>query len=536
LAAKGWGWYGLSLVVFLLALLSKIAVVMLPLVLLGCVWWRRGRVRWRDVLYSGPFWVCSLLWGLVSVNVMRESAVMINGPLSRVVIAGCVPWFYLYKALLPLDLAVIYPRWDINPSRLVSYLPGVLLIGCFAVGWRNHKTWGKPLLFGLGYFVVTLFPVLGFFDNGFYQYSLVADHWQYYSIVGVIALVIAAGEKICRRMGERGRHVGVLASVAVLVTLGAATWTRANVYKDEETLWRDNLAKNPNAWVARNNLGIDLVQAGKIQEAILQFEQALQIRPDYPQAHNNLGNRLAQSGRIQEAIAHYEQALRIKPDYVEAHNNLGVVLNGQGKVPQAIAHYEQALRIEPDSAEVHNNLGVALSHVGRVQDAIAHFEQALRCKPDSAEAFNILGNALLRTGKTKEAITHFEQALRIKPTYAEAHNDLGNALLRSGRIQDAINEYGQAVRLKPGFAEGHYNLANALIQTGQIQGAIEHYEAMLRIEPGSAPAHNNLGAALFQVGRVQDAIWHFEEALRLKPDDAEAQDNLARARGSSVSR
>ena len=154
-----------------------------------------------------------------------------------------MPWFYLYKALLPFDLTVIYPKWEIDASRWVSYVPGMILVGCLALFWWKRKTWGRPLLFGLGYFVVTLFPVLGFFDQGFYQFSLVADHWQYYSIVGVIALAVAAGELICRRMGERRRHLGAAAGVIVLLALGVATWRRATVYVNSETLWRDNVQK-----------------------------------------------------------------------------------------------------------------------------------------------------------------------------------------------------------------------------------------------------------------------------------------------------
>ena len=86
-------------------------------------------------------------------------------------------------------------------------------------------------------------------------------------------------------------------------------------------------------------------QAGKIEEAIAHYEQALRINPDYAEAHNNLGLLLAQTGRIEEAIAHFEQALRIKPDYAEAHCALGMALEQTGQVREAVGHYEQALRI-----------------------------------------------------------------------------------------------------------------------------------------------------------------------------------------------
>ena len=437
-----WRWYGLSLAAFLLALLSKTAVVMLPVVLLGCVWWLRGRVRRKDLLRSLPFFVLSLVLGLVTIwfqyhRAMGGSAVRTDGFLSRLAAAGWVPWFYLYKALLPVNLTVIYPKWEIDASRWISYVPGMLLVGCLALFWWKRKTWGRPLLFGLGYFVAMLFPVLGFFDQGFYQYSLVADHWQYYSIIGVIALVVAAGVTLCRETGSLRRRIGTVAGAVVLVALGASTWIRASVYSDAETLWRDTLAKNPNAWVAHDSLGNALLRAGRLQDAIRHYEQALQIKPDYAVAHDNLGNALLQAGRLQDAIGHYEQALRIKPDDAVEHYNLGNALLQAGRLQDAIGHYEQALRIKPDYADAHINLAAALYGLGKIQDAIGHYEQGLRIKPDSGDAHYNLGTALLGLGKIHDAIWHYEQALRVKPDDAEAHENLGSALLQAGKTEEA---------------------------------------------------------------------------------------------------
>ena len=178
-----WRWYGLSFAAFLLALFSKTAVVMLPLVLLGCGWWMRGRLRWKDLLCSVPFFILSLVLGLVTIWFQHHRAlhhlVRSDGFPARLAAAGWVPWFYLYKALLPVNLTLMYPKWSVDASGWLSYVPGAALIVCFLVFWRARRTWGRPLLFGFGYFVAMLVPVLGFFDQGFYTYSLVADHWQY---------------------------------------------------------------------------------------------------------------------------------------------------------------------------------------------------------------------------------------------------------------------------------------------------------------------------------------------------------------------
>ncbi len=526
------GKYVLSLTAFLLALFSKTAVVMLPVVLLGCVWWRHGKVRWQDLRRSVPFFAFSLMMGLVTVwfhdyHILKGRAVLTGGFLSRLAGAGWAPWFYLYKALLPFDLNVVYPKWEINASSWVSYVPGMALVGCFAFFWRKRRTWGRPLLFGLGYFVVTLFPVLGFFDQSFYAYSLVADHWQYYAIVGIIALVIAAGAAIGRRMGQQSRYADVLMGAILLAVLAVATWRRSCVYADDETLWRENVSKNPKAWVAHDNLGTILVRLGKAEEAIRHWEQALRIKPNDAMAHYNLGLALLRTGKAQEAIEHFDQALQLKPDDAETHCHWGVALAQLGRMPEAIRHYEQALRIKPDYAEAHYYLGVALIRLNRVPEATAHWEQAVRFKPDYAEAQYNLGIALEQAGRLKEAIAHLQQAVRIKPGFAEAHYNLAVALARLGRLPEAIGHWEQALRIKPDYAEAHYNLGLELSQVGKIQDAIGHFEQALKLKPDYADAHYNLGLVLEQTGNTRDAIGHYEQALKIKPDAPALQNNLA---------
>jgi len=339
---------------------------MLPVVVLGCVWWLRGRVTARDIRNSVRFFALALIMGLVTIwfqhhRSMGGHPVRAAGFAARLATAGWAPWFYLSKALMPVNLTMIYPKWEVDATRWVSYVPGVILIGSLTWFWWKRKTWGRPLLFGLGYFVVMLFPVLGFFDQAFNRFSLVADHWQYYAIVAPIALVIAGGESVCRRLGDRGRYLGTLTAVVMVIVLGTATWNRCNVYANNEALWRDNVARNPKAAMAYNDLGFELSRSGRLPEAVADFEQALRIDPDLAEAHNNLGFALEQTSKFAEAIEQYQQVLRLNPNIPETHNNLGDVLAQTGRFDEAIAQYEQALRIRPNYANACNNLAWQLA-------------------------------------------------------------------------------------------------------------------------------------------------------------------------------
>jgi len=470
-------WYVLALLVFLLALLSKTSVVMLPFVLLGCVWWQQGRIGRKDLLRSIPFFVLSIVLGLVTVwyqsNAIGGDVIRTGGFFSRLAGAGWAIWFYIYKAIIPYKLSFVYPRWEIDPSSVLSYVPGAILIGCFAVFWWYRKGWGRAPFFALFYFVVTLFPVLGFFDINFMRYSLVTDHWQYTSIIGIIALSIGVGAWIVQRWQGKFQKLSIVVAGAVVSVLCVLTWGQCHIYKNVEALWRDTASKNPNAWLAHNNLGTALLDQGRFEEAVFHCSEALRINPNHVKIHCALGTALAGQGRPEEAARHFFEAIRIEPNYAEAHNDLGRALNDMGRFEEALGHFAQAVKLKPGSAEAHANLGVGLARTGRLNEATSHFSEALRIEPDFEGAHYNLGLALAGQGRMKEAIPYFSRAVEINPDFAEAHYNLGALLAGLGRFEEAIRHFSEALRIRPDFIQAKHSLNRALKEAGKIPADVE---------------------------------------------------------------
>jgi tetratricopeptide (TPR) repeat protein len=245
-----------------------------------------------------------------------------------------------------------------------------------------------------------LFPVLGFFDQSFYQYSFVTDHWQYFSIIAVIALATAGGVSVYRRSGTFGRCSICVISASLMLALGCATWSRTHVYANSEALWRDVIAKNPNAWSAHVNLGNAFLEVGKVQDAAVQYEEALKIEPFLAEPHNNLGTILIRSGQLPEAISHYEQALRIKLDYPEAQNNIGLALMSAGEFEAAVQHLKAAIQLNPNYGEARYNLAVILANQGKTDEAISQLGLAVEVEPDRQE-FRTQLEALRRLKSTR---------------------------------------------------------------------------------------------------------------------------------------
>jgi len=395
-------WYWLSVAAFVLAMLSKGSVAVLPLLLLAILWWLRPLTT-RDLVRTAPFFLVAVVLVCVDVWFQRHGAPIEfrrAGAIERLLGAAAGVWFYLYKALLPINLAFIYPQWHIQTDHLLWWLPLLAAVAATSALWWFRQGWSRPLLLTWVYFCVSLVPVLGFTDVAFMEHALVADHYQHLAIIGVLALLAAAWSTWQRRTSGASRWVSAATAVAVAGGLTVLTWQQSRLYADARTLYQATLQANPDSWLAHNNFGGVLFEAGQVPEAIGHFREALRLNPRYADAHNNLGVALRATGQLSEAIEHHEQALRLKPDYVLAHYNLGMALAQAGKPQEAIGHFQQALRLRPTYAEVYNDMGAALAQTGKLQQAIEHFQQALRLKPDFADAQYNLGIALAMQQKT----------------------------------------------------------------------------------------------------------------------------------------
>ena len=214
--------HGWALASFVLALLSKGSVVGLPVVLLLCAWWRRGRIQRRDIIRSLPFFAASAVMSAVEIwfqihQSIGADVVRADGLLARAAGAGTAVWFYILKTLWPARLIFVYPRWHIDPAHVLVWIPDLALVALAALGWRFRSSWGKPVLFALGYCLAMLLPILGFINVYFMRYSLVADHYQYVSLVAAIALAAAA---VRRLAGRRGGGEAMPAPAAAPVVRG----------------------------------------------------------------------------------------------------------------------------------------------------------------------------------------------------------------------------------------------------------------------------------------------------------------------------
>jgi tetratricopeptide (TPR) repeat protein len=288
--------------------------------------------------------------------------------------------------------------------------------------------------------------------------------------------------------------------------------------------FREALENHPTNTSAHHNLGRALSLQGRYDEAVIHFREVIRIRETNARSQLALGQVLAILGRIDEAEQHLRRSIELEPNNAEARFTLGELLKERGELNPALEQLRDAVRLEPDYAEVHLYLGTLLAGARQLDEAREHLTTAVRLQPRNADARVNLGLTLFRLGRVEEAIVEFEQATREDSGHAHAFNGLATCLLSQGRTGEAIEAYRQAVRADPRWTTPALRLAwilatdsDATLRNGAE--AVRLAERIVRSEGNNPNAFDTLAAALAEAGRSEDAQRAAQLALQLAARD-----------------
>jgi tetratricopeptide (TPR) repeat protein len=475
-----------ALALFTLGLLTKTVTATLPAALLVVFWWQRGKLSWnRDIWPLAPFFALGAVAGALTAWVERaligaEGASFQLTIAERSLIAGRSIWFYLVKLCWPANLTFVYPRWKLDATAWWQWLFPLAALAATAAFWMLRKHFRGPLAAWL-FFVGTLFPVLGFLNLYPFLFSFVADHFQYLASLGVIVFAAAAITQLVQALPHTAQRVGHFACAGMVVVLSVLTMFQSRIYGNVETLYKTTLARNPDCWMASNNLAAYLASQGRDDEAEPLLHRAIYLRPEYPEALMNLGAHYANMGHPDMAIDLYHRALIARPDFAQAEDNWGNALVLLKRPCEAILHYQRAIGIKPDLAMPRYNLGNTLRDSGDTAGAIARFREAIHLDPQFFEAHYNLGSLVSEAGNLNEGIEEFRTVLRLRPDYAPAHHSLGLALYRIGDKRAAMAECQAAIAVDREYLPAYADLARIYVDDGRRDAAVATAEKALAV-------------------------------------------------------
>jgi len=254
----------------------------------------------------------------------------------------------------------------------------------------------------------------------------------------------------------------------------------------------------------------------RYEDALNNYKQAIDIKPEYAQAWNGQARALYELNSHQDALSAYDKAIEIEPSYQDSWKGRGFVLNKLKRYQEAIYSFDKALKLQPESPQVLNARGKSLSNLKRYDEAIQSYDKAVELKPDYDQALYNKAWVLYNLKRYKDALNTYEQVIRLKPNNERAWYNSGNALVNLNRKKDALKAYSKAVQYKPNFYQAWLSRGNVLISLRRYPEAIESFQEVLKYNSNNFDAFYSQGWALHQMKRYEQAIAAYDKAIAVK--------------------
>jgi len=393
--------YVISILLFILACLSKGMAMVLPFLIIIELYFRRGNLK-LEFIRLIPFFCVSVFFAGVAIWAQGQfSAIRLATDfttLQKISFPFYGWFFYLIKSIYCWKLSAVYPYPTITLAGLPWYFMaapfGFMAILFFL--WIFRKT--SFLLSGFLLYTVALLPVLQIIPVG---NAITADRYFYLSSIGVLYIICFFWDKW--KAIKLEIYLKAILFLGITLSLSIVARERTKVWQNSRVLFTDVVQQFPQVAVAQYNLGITYALEKQFSSALICYLNATQANPGYADAWTNLGVTYLELGRNEESVGPLLRALEISPTHVDALNNLGVAYERLGNYSEALKTYRKGLVYNPGKLELYNNIGFMFEKTNVLDSAKYYYETALKLSPGYAMAMVNMGNILLRLGISQDS-------------------------------------------------------------------------------------------------------------------------------------
>jgi tetratricopeptide (TPR) repeat protein len=251
-------------------------------------------------------------------------------------------------------------------------------------------------------------------------------------------------------------------------------------------------AEYEKALAAQPDNRIAIYARASLDDALSTLERASRSGQQGYELAYALGVRYLGEGRFEQALLELEKALELRPDLPDPHVSIGECYLRWGKPEEAVGHFQDALEILPGDGGILLRLGMAYAKLKRIEEAVEAYEASLESDPDNYETRVLLGGILFQEGRIAEARGHFQHAATLAPGRPHALFNLGLTFAAERDWERAKDNFQEAISNAPDFVPAHFQLGNALLALGDVEGAREAWQKTLELDPENQAAKQRL--------------------------------------------
>lgn len=411
--------YGISLIFFILSLMSKPMAVSLPVVLLIFDYYPLKRSEAEStkkiLIEKLPFLLIGIVCSIITVWAQGAGGALMTLErfplLVRIAVAARAYLFYLIKMILPINLAPYYPYPTGTFFFSVEYLGSIVTM--LIITYAAIRLFKKNKLFSAVwlYYIVTLIPVIGIVQIGA---QAAADRYTYLPSLGPFVLIGVVVGELYERTSKKNRMAIIAALLIVSCLLMNKTIKQIGIWYDSITLWSHEIKIFPeSAYVAYNNRGNIYFCSNNFTQAMNDFNKAIEINPWYADAYNNRGEAYNSVGKYAMAISDLNKTIELNPKNENAYTNRGEAYYNLGNYAQALKDVNKAIELNPQFVKAYNTRGITYANSGNYQKALNEFNMAIALDPEYADAYYNSGLVYQRLGNSEKALLYLNKAAEL---------------------------------------------------------------------------------------------------------------------------
>ncbi|MCC7465235.1 MAG: tetratricopeptide repeat protein [Saprospiraceae bacterium] len=473
--------YGLSILAFLLSVLSKSAAVTLPVLLLALDWYKNGSVTFKNVLAKVPYFVVSLIFGLYTFStreaeghdlVVSSSAYNL---FDRFLMVCHSLLFYPVQLLAPFKLSVLYPMQKIDGIWPIDYYLAPVALA--AVAWAAWKFGRRDRVIGLSalWYLIPLTVMLPYVTVG--SFEMRSDRYAYISSAGFFLLLVWLAHHIPAEI-RRGGLIGLA------LLYGFLTLERSQVWKSEVSVFRDCVEKFPDAPLCNCNLAYGELLNMEFEPSVQHYTKALAMDPSYVEAYNGRGQAYFQLKKFPEAYSDFDNAIKagiVTPKLFLNRGKCHVIL---GRPAEAIPDLARSIELEPRNPETWYFKAVAEGKTGDLAGSLKDYSKAIELNPQYVEALVNRGLMYFNEQKYDEAIADYSAALAVRPDIVIARNNRAVAYLSKGMLNEALADVNKSIETQGNYPKSYETRAKVYSQMGKAAEAARDMEKVRSLTSG----------------------------------------------------
>jgi len=267
----------------------------------------------------------------------------------------------------------------------------------------------------------------------------------------------------------------------------------------------------------RIHLGVLFREQNDLENSLATLQAACALEPPSAEAMLEYGRSLAAAGKDDEAIQQFTEAMKLNAGLPGVQFELAMALQRQGRQQEAIPWFQKAVERDPHNASALTNLGLALALTGKGKEALEYFQRSLVENSKDAVVYKDLGVAHIQLSAFDEAIEDFKKGLALDPNDPQLHYDLGLAYKFKDRLDEAVAELTLAGQMDPTLQDPPYTLGILLMQLGRLDEAVVELKKAVALRPENGDAWAILGSTLKQDSRLPEAAEALKKAIPLLP-------------------